>query len=256
MMTISVIYFVVTGIQFWISDYMITALGASQGLVFTLFSLISITAPTSGVFFGGYISDSIGGYTGERALDFCLAFAILASVFALPIPFLDNVFYVSICFWFLFFFGGSILPTLTGLMLNSVPQRYRSIASSLAQFIMNLTGYLPAPIVYGYILRATGGGKSHWGMGVIVLWMSWGLLFLSLAKYLKHKRETEAFQKRKQEQEDEIEKELQKRAPGADQCLVPGDWETTNHVLIRKEIDIPRFEIGSRAKNTIELADL
>lgn len=90
MMTISVIYFVVTGIQFWISDYMITALGASQGIVFTLFSLISITAPTTGVFFGGYISDRLGGYTGEKALEFCLTFALLASLFALPIPFLEN----------------------------------------------------------------------------------------------------------------------------------------------------------------------
>lgn len=91
---------------------------------------------------------------------------------------------------------------------------------------MNLTGYLPAPIVYGYILKLSGGGKSHWGMGVIVLWMSWGLLFLSLAKYLRHKKEIDTMKRRHKEQEDEFEKELQRRAPGAEQSLVPGDWET------------------------------
>jgi MFS transporter, Spinster family, sphingosine-1-phosphate transporter len=132
MLTISSIYFVVTGVQFWISDYMIVTLNASQGMVFTAFALVSITAPTLGVLLGGNICDRLGGYSGERAIDFCLVFALFASIFAIPIPIFDNFYLVSICLWLLFFFGGAILPTLTGMMLTAVPQKYRSLGSSLA----------------------------------------------------------------------------------------------------------------------------
>jgi hypothetical protein len=121
MLTISSVYFVVTGVQFWISDYMILTLGASQGMVFTVFALVSITAPTLGVLLGGNICDRLGGYSGKRAIDFCLVFALLASIFAIPIPIFDNFWVVSICLWLLFFFGGAILPTLTGMMLTAVP---------------------------------------------------------------------------------------------------------------------------------------
>ena len=71
MLSISSIYFVVTGIQFWISDYMIEVIGAQKEKVFSMFALVSITAPTLGVILGGKISESLGGYTGKHALDFC-----------------------------------------------------------------------------------------------------------------------------------------------------------------------------------------
>ena len=191
MLTISSIYFVVTGVQFWISDYMIVALKASQGRVFTMFALVSITAPTLGVAIGGSICEKLGGYTGEKAIDFCIVFALLASIFAIPIPIFHNFWIVSCGLWLLFFFGGAILPTLTGLMLTSIPQKFRSIGSSLAQFLQNLTGYLPAPVLYGYIIKYTGGSKSHWGMVLLMTWTIWGLVFLGLVKYIKHKSQSE-----------------------------------------------------------------
>lgn len=183
MLTISSIYFVVTGVQFWISDYMIITLKVSQAKVFTSFALISITAPTMGVMVGGFICHRLGGYSGEKAIDFCIVFALMASVFAIPIPFFHSFWFVSTCLWLVFFFGGAILPTLTGMMLTSIPQRFRSIGSSLAQFIQNLTGYLPAPVLYGYVIKHTGGSSSHWGMIMLMSWTVWGLIFLSGVKY-------------------------------------------------------------------------
>jgi hypothetical protein len=68
------LYFVVTGIQFWITDYLTTpvsegGIGADVGLVVICFALSSLTGPTLGVFFGGYYIDRHGGYantTGEQ----------------------------------------------------------------------------------------------------------------------------------------------------------------------------------------------
>lgn len=46
-------YFVVTGIQFWVTDYLVTFLDADPNVVVAGFALSSLTGPTAGVFFGG-----------------------------------------------------------------------------------------------------------------------------------------------------------------------------------------------------------
>lgn len=52
MLSLSTLYFVVTGIQFWISDYLLNVLGGEDTLVYTCFIVVSVTAPTSGVLVG------------------------------------------------------------------------------------------------------------------------------------------------------------------------------------------------------------
>lgn len=59
MMAISALYFVVTGIQFWISDYMRDELGAPKEQVYIWFAICSITAPTSGVIFGKLFTSDV-----------------------------------------------------------------------------------------------------------------------------------------------------------------------------------------------------
>ena len=54
-LSLSVLYFVITGIQFWISDYFIVVLGVAQEKVFVYFSVSCITGPTMGVMVGGFI---------------------------------------------------------------------------------------------------------------------------------------------------------------------------------------------------------
>jgi hypothetical protein len=92
------LYFVVTGMQFWITDYMTLdraagGIGAEPGLVVLCFTLASLTAPTSGVLIGGYIVDKRGGYvdeTGEAAaktMQSCAVFGLLSAGFAIPAAF-------------------------------------------------------------------------------------------------------------------------------------------------------------------------
>ena len=51
------LYFVVTGIQFWMTAYCIKVLDADPGLVTIVYSLVSITAPIPGAAMGGYLAD-------------------------------------------------------------------------------------------------------------------------------------------------------------------------------------------------------
>jgi MFS family permease len=151
MLTLCSLNFIITAIQFWISDYMIAILKFEKKNVFVLFVLISTTAPSLGLFIGGKIIDHLGGYTSKHAILYCLINSTIASMIGMPIPFLDNQTIVVILFWFLLFFGGSILPTLIGLMITSIPSETRNLGNAFAQFMFNLLGYFPSPILYGLV---------------------------------------------------------------------------------------------------------
>jgi MFS transporter, Spinster family, sphingosine-1-phosphate transporter len=51
-LALSCLYFVITGIQYWISDYMLEVLGTSMAYVYTSYSLTSVTGPVVGVICG------------------------------------------------------------------------------------------------------------------------------------------------------------------------------------------------------------
>mmetsp|Transcript_39041 Transcript_39041/g.34720 ORF Transcript_39041/g.34720 Transcript_39041/m.34720 type:complete len:182 (-) Transcript_39041:670-1215(-) len=87
MIALSSLFFVVTGIQFWISDYMRSVLLLPAKEVFITFAVISITAPVLGVVAGGIVLDRIGGYTGNSAITFAMGGAALSAVFGLPVPY-------------------------------------------------------------------------------------------------------------------------------------------------------------------------
>lgn len=79
----------------------------------------------------------------------------MAVVSAVPIPFVDfKVF--AFLIWFLLFFGGFLLPQVTGIMLNSVEESKRTSANSIANLFYNLFGYLPAPSFYGMVSSIVG----------------------------------------------------------------------------------------------------
>lgn len=59
---LSSLCFVVTGIQFWITEYMLAVIRGNYGTVLIAFSAVSATAPTLGVVIGGNVIDRLGGY--------------------------------------------------------------------------------------------------------------------------------------------------------------------------------------------------
>jgi len=151
-----------------------------------------VTGPTAGVLVGGFITNHcIGGYTNRRALLLCFLVACLAAISAFPIPFLDKLFEVIGCMWALLFFGGFIMPNMTGILLNSVPYRERAIANSVANFFYNMIGYLPAPYLYGIIaswtevLNAKGQNISRYGMVMLMFSPIIGVGSLAVALWVR-----------------------------------------------------------------------
>lgn len=137
----------------------------------------------AGVLIGSKISNSIGGYRSDRALLYCTTLAFLGFVIGVPIPYLDDFFWIVVLLWWIFFVGGALLPTLTGVMISSIPAELRNLGSSIAQFFEHLFGYLPAPTLYGWIIAQDNDPKSRSGMKLLMYSGSIGFLALLYAVF-------------------------------------------------------------------------
>ena len=187
-LALTFLYFIITGIQYWVSDYLITELKVEQEVVFVTFSIISITGPVLGVVIGGNVTTFLGGYNSKKSLQICLVVALMCLGSAIPTPFVNNFPLFVVLLWFLLFFGGAILPCMTGIMLSTVDKQYKTIANSIANLSYNLLGYLPAPTVYGLIHDAGEGNNSRWAMGVLMFSpiISIGSLYMGAYLIMKH----------------------------------------------------------------------
>ena len=167
-LSLTFLYFIVTGIQYWTPDYLMNVLDVPHDQAVTYFSITSFTAPVGGVIIGGIMTSAYGGYNSKKAMKLQCYMSILSCSFGIVIPFLSNFKYVGICFWALLFFGGCFLPSVTGIMICSVSEFQKSQANSIANLSQNLFGNLPSPLLYGYISQVSGGPKSRWPMGFLL----------------------------------------------------------------------------------------
>ena len=73
-------------------------------------------------------------------------------------------------------------------MLSSIPKTLRAFGNSAAQIFQNLLGYFPAPFLYGFVCRFTGGSTSRWGMIMLMFWSLFGIIGLYNAKISQEKQ--------------------------------------------------------------------
>ena len=187
----SSIYFIVTGIQFWITEYLIEILHTDPLMVNIIFSIISITAPLSGVLFGGTLSDKYGGYKGKnktKALKMCVAFGLVSFIFAFPMGFLFQIFYLTVLLWTFLFFGAAIIPIGTGIMISVVPKDCQATSSSISQLVFNLFGYFCSPMITGFIMDIFEDKDMGfiWGMRVVFWWATVCLSFFIISYFISY----------------------------------------------------------------------
>ena len=187
------LYFIVTGIQFWITKYLIEILHTDPLIVNIIFAIISITSPLFGVLFGGTISDRYGGYKGKnetKAIQMCVAFGLVSFVFAFPLGFMFQITYLSILLWTFLFFGASIIPIATGIMISSVPKDCQATSSSISQLVFNLLGYFSSPMITGFIMDSFTDEKTGfiWGMRVVFWWVIIALMFFILSYLISYEK--------------------------------------------------------------------
>jgi MFS family permease len=128
--------FIITGIEFWITDYMVTILKQEENKVYITFAIVCISAPTLGVLLGGYLIDNLGGYTDKRALQTCFHFSVVSGCCGIPLPFVNSFWLFVLLMWFTLFFGGSIMPGLTGILLASIDDDGKEASNSITHFLL------------------------------------------------------------------------------------------------------------------------
>jgi hypothetical protein len=185
MFGISCSLFVITGMQFWVSDYMQEVIHLESSETYIIYAIVSISAPTLGVLTGGFLIQYLGGYTDEKALNACCKLTLFAFICASMLPLFNYPIIFAIFMWLMLFFESSVTPGLTGLMISTIPDNHKEIGNSLTQLFYNLIGFLPSPYIYGLVTSYTGGEDSKWGLSVIILWSFFGFMALLFGqKYL------------------------------------------------------------------------
>lgn len=180
------LYFTVTGIQYWITDYLEQVIGAPKDQVLTAFAITSCTAPAMGVVFGGWLVDRMGGYKDESgeavctALKVCSWFGVGALAAAIPAALLQNFSWVVGSIWVVLFCGGALLPSATGVCMNAVDTSMRALASSYSMCAYNLLGYAAAPFVCGFIADEVG---LVWGFRVVMFVSGFSVMCICGAWY-------------------------------------------------------------------------
>ena len=86
-LTISGLYFVVSGLQFWITTYLTAVIGVPLNEVYTFYIITCLTAPTCGVILSIFIFNCIGGYNSKQAWCLCWLFGMAAVAVSIPVPF-------------------------------------------------------------------------------------------------------------------------------------------------------------------------
>jgi len=210
---VSSLFFVSGGLQFWVTPYMkqvrILQLGHGDKsscedvqeevhtLVVTLVAVITATAPTFGVFFGGALVDNLGGYkghSGRQALQLLAGGAVLATAFGFVACFSEAFWVAVVAFWVFNMLGAALLPGAFGLMLAAVRTERRSMASAAAQVPINLLGMAGGAIFPGWLTGCTkedlekvscvSGCNFALGIRSLLVGPALGFLFLALALLL------------------------------------------------------------------------
>ena len=203
-LSMSSMMYVITGVQYWITLYLIQVLKADHFQVVLAFSLICSTAPMCGVMFGSWLSDHMGGYKEKNrlnALQLTLVFSVLAACFAIPIGFVGTFKYVCPLLWIMMFFGGALYPITTGINISTQSRENQSAASSISQLIFNLGAYF-APTLSAAVMDRFKDPLVglRWGIRSVLLTSVFGVLFLVAAWIVGYKRHQEY----EEEERDEV----------------------------------------------------
>jgi len=154
MLSTCVLFYVISGILFWSTDYFTDVIKRDKADITWAFGMTSITAPVFGAIASIPLEMKIG-FKSNLTLPACMIIALVCYAFAFFIPFYqpkpESFYWIIGHIWFLLFFGGMLLPITNGRILSLVDKKHLAHSQSLCFMSYNLFGWLPAPVIYGMV---------------------------------------------------------------------------------------------------------
>lgn len=179
--------FITTGIITWIKSYLTEVIHISKELTDILFVVYCVTAPLSGILFGGFYVRRKGGYSSINCYYYILFDTICCMMLTIVIALSYNIVVVSIAIWLFLFFGASIVPCIGGTMLSVLPINLKGSGNSFQILFISIIGRSPAPTVYAYIYEKTKTTLPNLAMTVLLATSVIGFFLMLLAIYYKKK---------------------------------------------------------------------
>ena len=159
---------ILSGLQFWINDYLENAIHISDKkerlLYFVVIILITmIGAPIT----GGIIMQKIGGYDSIKSIYLPFYCCIISLIFSNLILIFSSkyIFGVLICGYL--FSGCIMISSLNGIIVSSIPKEFAGSASSISNLLYNVCGRLIGPSFYGF-MRSFFGIESKLPMTILL----------------------------------------------------------------------------------------
>ena len=99
-LNLSVLFFVISGIQYWVSDYMTEVVGLSEAKTHIYFSLTCITSPIIGAVLSGTVASKFeDGYNSKYALPVCIIACLICVTVGIPVPMVDDPLVLTGLIW-------------------------------------------------------------------------------------------------------------------------------------------------------------
>lgn len=170
-LALSTFFFLTSGLQFWITNYIINVMKVNKFYVYCYFSSTLLTAPLLGVFLGYVITNSFNNFKGKFSIIFILILSIILSFLCYTIN-LDKIrnsfLYFGINLWLIIFFSFIQIQNFISLILfnyenkaakddndenEALKEDNMQTISFIMNFSSNLFGYFPGPLIYGVLLN-------------------------------------------------------------------------------------------------------
>ncbi|XP_955022.1 integral membrane protein family I, putative [Theileria annulata] len=148
----SALYFVVSGINFWMTKIGVDHIGISERTFYFIFTLQVSTGMSFGIISGSYLIDQIIYHYPEHPLlvdivliiytTFAIFFGIILILFQIPIVY-------GFCIFILIFSGASIVPTLVLQSVAYLPYNLKPVGSLFFMCQYQIFGYMFGIIMPG-----------------------------------------------------------------------------------------------------------
>ena len=187
-MTLAIIsiFFILSGLQFWVNDFFENALyiiDKKQRLL--SFAIIIIFTALVAPITGGLIMQKLGGYDSNRVIYLPFCCCILSLCFSNLMLFYGNKYYILILLELYLFSGTIIIPCLNGILISNMSKELAGSVSAISNLLYNICGRLIGPYFYG-VARSI--FDKHSRLPMIVLFDMKLVTALCLYKSFKYRK--------------------------------------------------------------------
>ena len=162
------IFFIVSGLQFWVNDFFETVLDITDKKRRLLgFVIIIVFTALLAPITGGLIMQKLGGYDSKRVM-YLPFFCCIISLFCSNLMLLsNNTYYILVLLEGYLFSGCIIIPSLNGILISSMSKDLAGSVSAISNLLYNILGRLAGPSFYG-IMRSIFDTKSKLPMVILL----------------------------------------------------------------------------------------